>query len=188
MDDIVKSALAKWPNVPHCYGWLALDRRGRWLLKGELLRLPNLDAFIARNYAHDDAGNWFFQNGPQRVYVELAYAPWVLHLTVDGLLETHTGQAVDDPVAAWIDDGGNLLLQWESGPALVDDRDLPMLLDAIRGANGRPASEEALHAAMAGEAVPLTFHWRNVDFPLGFIREADLPARYGFQRLPAANP
>jgi hypothetical protein len=28
MDDIVKAALLKWPNVPHCTGWLALDGRG----------------------------------------------------------------------------------------------------------------------------------------------------------------
>ena len=27
MDDIVKQAMAKWPNVPHCYGWLALAAR-----------------------------------------------------------------------------------------------------------------------------------------------------------------
>ena len=27
MDEIVKQALAKWPNVPHCTGWLLLDRR-----------------------------------------------------------------------------------------------------------------------------------------------------------------
>ena len=25
MDEIVKQAMAKWPNVPHCYGWLGLD-------------------------------------------------------------------------------------------------------------------------------------------------------------------
>ena len=24
MDDIVRQAIAKWPNVPHCYGWLGL--------------------------------------------------------------------------------------------------------------------------------------------------------------------
>ena len=28
MDAIVKAALKKWPTVPHCYGWLALDARG----------------------------------------------------------------------------------------------------------------------------------------------------------------
>ena len=32
MDDIVKQALAKWPNVPHCYGWLGLDARGNWYM------------------------------------------------------------------------------------------------------------------------------------------------------------
>ena len=25
MDDIVQAALKKWPNVPHCHGWLALE-------------------------------------------------------------------------------------------------------------------------------------------------------------------
>lgn len=28
MDDIVKQAMVKWPNVPDCYGWLGLDARG----------------------------------------------------------------------------------------------------------------------------------------------------------------
>ena len=27
MDDIVRQAMAKWPNVPDCFGWLALDAR-----------------------------------------------------------------------------------------------------------------------------------------------------------------
>ncbi|MCD6666313.1 MAG: DUF2946 family protein, partial [Hydrogenophaga sp.] len=28
MDEIVKAAMAKWPQVPACYGWLGLDARG----------------------------------------------------------------------------------------------------------------------------------------------------------------
>src|SRR5258708_3980656 len=28
MDELVARSLAKWPNVPAVYGWLALDRRG----------------------------------------------------------------------------------------------------------------------------------------------------------------
>ena len=35
MDDIVAAALVKWPNVPHCHGWLALDARGDWYLRDE---------------------------------------------------------------------------------------------------------------------------------------------------------
>ena len=35
MDAIVEAALRKWPNVPDCYGWLALDARGDWYLRDE---------------------------------------------------------------------------------------------------------------------------------------------------------
>ena len=85
MEDIVRQAMAKWPNVPHCWGWLGLDARGNWYMrddraqtagtflqsKGSLLKHEKLIDFIARNYEHDEHGQWFFQNGPQRVYVEL---------------------------------------------------------------------------------------------------------------------
>ena len=90
MDDIVRQALAKWPDVPHCTGWLLLDRRGDWRLRddaaqaagalGSPIRHAALIAFIARNYEADEHGQWFFQNGPQRVYVELAYTPWIVRL------------------------------------------------------------------------------------------------------------
>src|SRR6218665_3263319 len=101
MDDIVKQAMVKWPNVPHCYGWLGLDARGNWYMrddgaqaqgafgsgapraKGSLLKHEKLIDFIQRNYAVDAAGQWFFQNGPQRVYVELEATPWVWRVGAD---------------------------------------------------------------------------------------------------------
>ena len=72
MDDIVKQALAKWPNVPACYGWLGLDARGRWYLrddlvqaagpfpqsKGSLLQHEKLIEFIERNYEPDPHGQY----------------------------------------------------------------------------------------------------------------------------------
>ncbi len=50
------------------------------LSKGSLLRHEKLIAFIERNYEHDAAGQWFFQNGPQRVYVELEITPLIWRL------------------------------------------------------------------------------------------------------------
>ena len=38
MDDIVKAALKKWPNVPDCYGWLALDARGDWYMRDDRIQ------------------------------------------------------------------------------------------------------------------------------------------------------
>ena len=35
MDDIVKQAMLKWPNVPHCFGWLGLDARGNWYMRDD---------------------------------------------------------------------------------------------------------------------------------------------------------
>ncbi|HMN64893.1 MAG TPA: DUF2946 family protein, partial [Burkholderiaceae bacterium] len=32
MDEQVLHAMARWPDVPAVWGWLRLDRRGRWLL------------------------------------------------------------------------------------------------------------------------------------------------------------
>lgn len=93
MDQAVLDALKKWPNVPACTGWLMLDRRGQWRMRdeacqasggsGDPIRHTALNAFIARNYAVDDEGRWFFQNGPQRVFVDLAYTPSVVRLSLE---------------------------------------------------------------------------------------------------------
>ena len=45
--------------------------------KGTLLQHDKLLAFIARNYEHDDQGQWVFQNGPQSAYVVLEATPMV---------------------------------------------------------------------------------------------------------------
>jgi hypothetical protein len=122
MDAVVAQALAKWPNVPAVYGWLSLDRRGNWLIKGEKIANQALRDFIARNYEPDSAGRWYFQNGPQRVYVSLAYTPLVVHHEGDELRD-HCGR----PFAAripYVDEEGSVLLAGEGTIALVDDRDL----------------------------------------------------------------
>ena len=90
MEDWVLRGLARWPNVPALFGWLGLDRRGRWLIKGELISRPQIIDTISRNYAADEAGRWYFQNGPQRGYVSLEVAPLVLHAPESGeTLTTH---------------------------------------------------------------------------------------------------
>ena len=128
MDDAVARSLARWPDVPAVHGWLRLDRRGRWLLRdpaaGGFGPVGNaaLNAFISRNYASDDAGRWFFQNGPQRVYVALDYAPLVARLEGGGFRD-HCG-CVLAPEAVFVDDEGSVLLGCAGTVALLDDRDL----------------------------------------------------------------
>jgi hypothetical protein len=171
MDDIVRQALAKWPNVPHCYGWLGLDERGNWYMRddrvqaagafaqsrGSLLRHEKLVDFIQRNYDRDAQGQWFFQNGPQRVYVELQATPWILRVGADRSVATHTGVPARVQ-ACYLDEAGRLYLETDAGFGLVHTQDMG------------PASE----AIEAGE-------WRPEEVSAG-----ELPARFGYVTSPVA--
>jgi hypothetical protein len=145
MDDIVKAALKKWPSVPHCYDWLALDARGQWFMrderiqragpfpqvKGSVIRHDKLLDFIQRNYEHDDQGCWFFQNGPQRVYVQLEAAPLVWRVSWPGealRVQAHTG-APADARGCYLDQHGRLFLDSALGFGVVHSQDV---LDASR--------------------------------------------------------
>lgn len=154
MDDIVKQALKKWPNVPHCYDWLALDARGDWYMrderiqqagpfpevKGSRIEHEKLREFIERNYLHDDAGCWFFQNGPQRVYVELEAAPWVWRLRAGDTAPTitsHTGIAAAFE-SAWLDERGRLFLATDIGFGVVHTLDMELAADAVEAGGWLP--------------------------------------------------
>ncbi|MEO8079852.1 MAG: DUF2946 family protein, partial [Caldimonas sp.] len=147
MDALVEAALRKWPNVPHCYGWLALDARGDWYMrddriqaagpfphvKGSRIEHEKLLEFIGRNYAVDEAGCWFFQNGPQRVYVELEAAPWVWRLQAEGdviAVASHTGR----PATAgesFVDEQGRVFLATDLGLGIVHTLDMELAANAV---------------------------------------------------------
>lgn len=152
MDSRVLRAMARWPDVRAVYGWLALDRRGNWLLKApagaHFGRVGNaaLRAFIGRNYAADERGCWYFQNGPQRVYVALAYTPLVLHYEGEALRD-HCGRAARAH-ATFVDEEGSVLIQGERGVGLLDDRDLA-LFAARLGTDWRALPRVASHEVAA---------------------------------------
>ena len=142
MDEIVALSMAKWPNVPAVYGWLQLDRRGNWRIKGERVGNAALREFICRNYQADARGCWFFQNGPQRVFVALAYTPLVVHYEGDALVD-HCGRSFAS--GSYLqDEEGSVLVEGERGIALLDDRDLQRLCDS------EPSPPVILRAEVAG--------------------------------------
>ena len=148
MDDIVKQAMLKWPNVPHCYGWLGLDARGNWYMrddraqaqggftsgapgaKGSRLEHAKLIDFIQRNYACDDAGMWYFQNGPQRVFVELDITPWIWRVSADYRVTAHDGTPVEITECC-VDELGWLYAQTHLGLGLVHTQDVAVASEAI---------------------------------------------------------
>jgi hypothetical protein len=194
MDPIVLRAMAKWPDVPAVYGWLALDMRGNWLIKGERIGNALLAEFIARNYAHDEAGRWFFQNGPQRVFVSLAYTPLVLgtsHDRGEPDLVTHTGARVATIHGAWVDEVGHLLIEAPQGIGLVSDRDLPEVVDWLTDGGDRRPDPQDIEAALGERSVPEGLFLRYRDrprVPLLSIRSGDVAARFRFEPNPRPAP
>ena len=141
MDDIVARSMAKWPDVPDVYGWLSLDRRGNWLIKGERIGNAAFRDFISRNYASDARGCWYFQNGPQRVFVALAYTPLVLHFEAEALLD-HCGRPFESE-QAYLDEEGSVLIAGKPGIGLLDDRDLAGYADQAQGLAEIPSKQVA---------------------------------------------
>lgn len=144
MDDLVKQAMVRWPDVPAVYGWLRLDRRGRWLLvdrgmpgfderihgEGSEITSPQIVDFIGRNYACDEQQRWYWQNGPQRVFVDLEVAPLILRVLgsgADARLVAHTGHLVSRVDAALWTADGSLILLTDLGPGAIHDLDLAAL-------------------------------------------------------------
>ena len=193
MDDIVKQAMAKWPNVPYCYGWLALDARGAWRMRDEAAqragapgdRLTNaaLVGFIARNYVADERGCWYFQNGPQRVYVNLETTPFIARTDPARGLVLHTGQPLGAPDEAWLTDAGGIVLRAGQVVAQVDDRDAAQLLQAFE-LDGRPAAIEDVMAWLEGGAGELAVRWQERSIAVGRLAADDVPGRFGFVRRP----
>ena len=155
MDELVRAALKKWPHVPACTGWLALDARGDWYMrdertqhagpfphpKGSRIQHEKLREFIERNYEATPEGAWFFQNGPQRVYVELEAAPhvWRLHPRAGAApeLRSHAGAAAAVE-SAWLDEHGRLFLATDAGFGIVHTQDMDAAADAIEAGLWQP--------------------------------------------------
>ena len=189
MDEIVIRSMARWPDIPDVYGWLALDRRGNWLVKGRSGRFERIGnkavgEFIGRNYQHDEAGRWFFQNGPQRVFVTLLGLPLVYRLEGDSVL-AHTGASAQSVTALWLDDAGGVILETELGPGTLDDRDLALALSLLRGADGDTPDEQLMSGVIAGLAGPeLYLLLAGGRVVLGRIAAASMAARFGVNADP----
>jgi len=188
MDAAVLAAIAKWPDVPAVYGWLALTARGQWRLRGEPIGNAAIRSFIGRNYAADQGGCWYFQNGPQRVYVALELTPWVYRLE-GGRLVAHTGAMAQELRAAALLDDGRLVVVTELGPGAIDDRDNSAVLPSLRGRDGAALAAGALEQWLDGigeatmDAAMLGLAGGPV--PVQRLAAAQLGARFGFRPSPA---
>jgi Protein of unknown function (DUF2946) len=198
MDDQVLRSLMKWPNVPDCFGWLALDRRGQWRMRdefaqqnqlpGQVIKHAALNEFINRNYAFDALGRYFFQNGPQRVFITLDATPWITRIipSNEGLQFLTQGNQAIIPEAALSDENGSIYIvgnmnqttcdgnakeKFESkayrSVALLHDHDLDHFSELAK------LHEEA--CSFGG-----SWNWQGISLPLDPIHSQELSSRFHF--------
>ena len=203
MDEQVLRSLIKWPNVPHCFGWLALDRRGQWRMRvefaqtnqltGSVIQHAALNEFISRNYACDSLGRYFFQNGPQRVFITLDATPWIARIIPSESgpqLLTQCGTQIK-PQGALSDEKGNIYItgiivqslsdqidstvfsQIESlSVALLHDHDLDLFSDQSK------VMEDA--CSFRG-----SWQWDGKELPIEPIHSLELSERFRFINAPS---
>ena len=189
MDDRVIRAMARWPNVPAVFGWVGLDCRGRWRLDGGLVRNRTTAHAISRNYACDQEGRAYYQNGPQRAYVNLEYTPWVYVLDGDGRLCTHTGVELKSLTGVWLDDESNLLFESEYGIGVVSDVDLDALSGQFCDADGQNIDDDTLEAVLEASSddllIGIFLHHEGQLLPVARIKREHVAARFGFVPTPS---
>lgn len=188
MDRQVELAMAKWPNVPDCYGWLALDARGNWRMRdqrcqeqglaGSKITNLALREFINRNYLCDPGGRYFFQNGPQRVFVELESTPYIAQHDPRHGWVLHTGQVLEHPDAVWALPDGQLVLSAARRLALIDDRDMAVALSRLAW-HDRPASDEQVLEWLAQPCAGMTWTDSGCCVPVQHTSLATLAGRPG---------
>jgi hypothetical protein len=185
MDDIVRQAIAKWPNVPDCYGWLGLDARGNWYMrddraqaagpfggvpgadtarnmaaKGSLLKHDKLIDFIQRNYESDKlpaAGS--SRTARSACMWNSKPRPWSgASARRPCLPSIRPHRAPARTQRCIVDEVGRVYLETDLGFGLVHTQDMTHAADAV---------EQGL--------------WVPEEWPA-----RDLPARFGYVRSPQA--
>ncbi len=140
-----RTAMAGSGSMRAVTGVCATTRRSRLAPSPVACRERAASAWSTRNWSPSSAGRWFFQNGPQRVHVELEAAPWVWRLQPDGTLRSHTGLAAAC-LATWLDEQGRLYAETGLGLGLVHSQDMHLAADWVE--SGRWSPQDCLAAEL----------------------------------------
>ena len=202
MDDQVLRSLVKWPNVPECFGWLALDRRGQWRMRDEFAQQNHLSGqvivhralneFISRNYACDQTGNYFFQNGPQRVFVTLDSTPWIVRITPEpqGLLFLTQCQTPFEPNSALSDEQGNIYIVGSTHQTINQHNQTQSFIDqecqSVALLHDHDLDHFSELASLREEACSFggSWNWHGKQLPLDPIHSDELSQRFHYIKSP----
>jgi len=162
-------------------------------LPGQVITHRALNEFISRNYVCDSLGRYFFQNGPQRVFITLDATPWIARITPseNGLeLLTQCNNPIETS-GALSDENGNIYIvgkvnqliyrQENTGSFTQEDcQTVALLHDHDLDHFSRLARLHKVACSFGG-----SWEWQGKQLPLDPIYSEDLTARFQFTARPS---
>lgn len=190
VDSSMRARFPNWPKEPLVFGALSLDQRGQWHIYGDIIRHADVRKRLNHHYHADNQGRWYFQNGPQRLYVDLAYTPWVFHLDRDSQLRTQTGHRVQFVKSVWLDENGAMIFDSEHGPGLLREDALFSVLEKLCDRHGKSMCGNPLDPGLALYGQPtkpkLYLAWGGRRLPVGWIHSRIVGFKFKFIDRPGA--
>jgi hypothetical protein len=162
-------------------------------LPGNVIQHAALNEFIGRNYAHDSLGRYFFQNGPQRVFITLDATPWIARMIPsEGAyrLLTQCGTEMK-PHSALSDEKGNIYITGLISQSLSDQ------IDGTAFTKTESLSVALLHdhdldlfseqSKVQEDACSFkgSWQWGGKDLPIEPIHSEELSHRFHFIKAPS---
>ena len=162
-------------------------------LPGNVIQHLALNEFISRNYAQDLLGRYFFQNGPQRVFITLDVTPWIARIIPSESgpqLSTQCGTDIK-PHGALSDEKGNIYITGSIPQALSDQ------IDATIFTQTESLSVALLHdhdldlfsdqSQVEEDACSFrgSWQWDGKDLLIEPIHSAELAGRFHFIKVPS---
>lgn len=161
-------------------------------LPGRVIDHVALNEYISRNYASDNGGRYFFQNGPQRVFITLVATPWVARMIPgDQHLQLLTQcQSAITPTAALSDEQGNIYIVGAIEQTVFDSDDQQhfslKVIPSVALLHDHDLDQFSELAKLREEACSFggSWLWQGKQLPLDPIHSDELSQRFGFIKNP----
>ena len=161
-------------------------------LAGNVIQHTALNEFISRNYAYDSLGRYFFQNGPQRVFITLDATPWVARIIpIKGGLQllNQCGEEIK-PQSALSDEKGNVYITGLITQSLSDKIDNTIFtrtaLPSVALLHDHDLDLFSEQSKVQEDACSFrgSWLWDGIELPIEPIHSIELSERFHFVKSP----
>jgi hypothetical protein len=165
-------------------------------LPGQVITHRALNEFISRNYACDSLGRYFFQNGPQRVFITLDATPWIVRITPseNGLELISQCNNPIEASGALSDEKGNIYIFGKVTQLTYKEKNVEQFskedCQTVALLHDHDLDHFSRLAKLHEEACSFggSWEWQGKQLPLDPIHSEELAARFKFITRPSDLP